>query len=196
MNPFRIYFACLSLHFSITHLHDYFCIFISYYGRWEFSSLIIPEKHTHTHTSPTNFASLILLKYLYHNIWGYQNEEVNFIHSWAIQFWRGRGEIVSASSSKFFSFATIFSDFQKLCFMSCCFSVSKSCSTLCEPMDCSIPGFPVLHHLPELAQPHVHWVGDDIQPHPLLSSSPPTSVFPSIWVFSSKSALYIRWPKY
>ena len=41
-------------------------------------------------------------------------------------------------------------------------------------MDCSTPGLPVLHHLPELAQTHVHWVGDAIQPsHPLLPSSPP-----------------------
>ena len=43
-------------------------------------------------------------------------------------------------------------------------------STLCDPMDCSMPSFSVLHHLPELAQTHVHWVGDAIQPsHPLLS---------------------------
>ena len=49
-------------------------------------------------------------------------------------------------------------------------SVSQSCSTLCHPMDCSMPGFPVLHHLMELAQTHVHWVGDTIQQsHPLLS---------------------------
>ena len=47
--------------------------------------------------------------------------------------------------------------------------------TLCNPMDCSTPGFPVLHHLPELAQTHVHWVSDVIQPsHPLFSPSPPT----------------------
>ena len=43
---------------------------------------------------------------------------------------------------------------------------------LCDPIDCSMPGFPVLHHLPEFAQVHVHWVGDAIQPsHPLLPSS-------------------------
>ena len=43
-----------------------------------------------------------------------------------------------------------------------------------DPMDYSMPGFPVLHHLPELAQTHVHWVGDAIQPsHPLLAPSPP-----------------------
>ena len=45
---------------------------------------------------------------------------------------------------------------------------------LCDPMDCSMPGFPVLHHLLELAQIHVHWVGDAIQPsRPLSSPSPP-----------------------
>ena len=51
----------------------------------------------------------------------------------------------------------------------CCCSVSQSCPTLCDPMDCSTPGFPVHHHLPELAQTHVHWVSDPIQPsRPLL----------------------------
>ena len=53
-------------------------------------------------------------------------------------------------------------------------SVAKSYLTLCDPMDCSTPGFPVLHHLLELAQTHVHWVGGAIQPsHPLSSPSPP-----------------------
>ena len=52
-------------------------------------------------------------------------------------------------------------------------SVVQSCPTLCDPMDCSMPGFPVHHQLPELAQIHVHWVGDSIQSsHPLLSPSP------------------------
>ena len=50
----------------------------------------------------------------------------------------------------------------------------KSCLTLCDPMDCSTPAFPVLHQLPELAQTHVQWVSDAIQPsHPLLPPSPP-----------------------
>ena len=43
-------------------------------------------------------------------------------------------------------------------------SVTQSCPTLCDPMDCSTPGFPIHHQLPELAQTHVHWVNDDIQP--------------------------------
>ena len=50
--------------------------------------------------------------------------------------------------------------------------VSQSCLTLCDPMACSTPGFPVGHYLQELAQTHVHWVGDAIQPfHPLSSPS-------------------------
>ena len=53
-------------------------------------------------------------------------------------------------------------------------SVTQSCLTLCDPMDGSMPGFPVHHQLPELAQTHVHRVGDAILPsHPLLSPSPP-----------------------
>ena len=53
-------------------------------------------------------------------------------------------------------------------------SVAQSCLTLCDPMDCSIPGFLVHHQLLELAQTHVHWAGDAIQPsHPLSYSPPP-----------------------
>ena len=72
----------------------------------------------------------------------------------------------------------------------CCCSVTKSCPTLCDPMDCSTPGLPVLHYLPEFAQVHVHWVDNAIQPsHPLSPSSPFASVFLSIRVFSSESVL-------
>ena len=64
-------------------------------------------------------------------------------------------------------------------------------------MDCSTPGFPVHHQLLELAQTHVHWVSDVIQPsHPLSSILLLPSIFPSIRVFSNESALCIRWPKY
>ena len=53
-------------------------------------------------------------------------------------------------------------------------SVAQSCSSLCDPMDCSTPGLPVHHQLPELAQTHIHQVRDAIQPpHPLSSPSPP-----------------------
>ena len=52
-------------------------------------------------------------------------------------------------------------------------SVAQSCPALCDPMDSSMPGFPVLQHLPEFVQTHVHWVDDAIQPsHPLSPSSP------------------------
>ena len=54
-------------------------------------------------------------------------------------------------------------------------SVTQSCPTLCDPIDCSTPGLPVHHQLLEFTQTHVHWVSDAIQPsHPLLSPSLPT----------------------
>ena len=79
----------------------------------------------------------------------------------------------------------------------CCCSVAWSCPTLCDPMDCSTPGFPVLHYLPEFAQTHIHRVSDLsnhlilCRPHLLLPS-----IFPSFRVFSNESVLPIRWPKY
>ena len=77
-------------------------------------------------------------------------------------------------------------------------SVTQSCPTLCDPMDCSTPGLPVHHQLPEPAQtmsielvmPSNHLIFG----HPLLVLLP--SVFSSIRVFSKESALLIRWPKY
>ena len=63
-------------------------------------------------------------------------------------------------------------------------------------MDCSTPGLHVYHQLPELAQTHVHWVGDAIPPsYPLSSLLLPPSVLPSIRVFSNESVLHIKWPK-
>ena len=54
-------------------------------------------------------------------------------------------------------------------------SVAQLCLTLCNPMDCSTPGLPVHHQLPEFTQTHIHWVSDAIQPsQPLSSPSPPT----------------------
>ena len=64
-------------------------------------------------------------------------------------------------------------------------------------MDCSTPGLPVHHQLPEFTQTQVHWVSDAIQPsHPLLSPSLPALNLPSIRVFSNESALRMRCPKY
>ena len=77
--------------------------------------------------------------------------------------------------------------------MPCC-SITKLCPTLCDPMDCSMPGLFVHHQLLELTQTYVHQVGDAIQPsHPLSS---PSLAFNLIRVFSKESVLCIRWPKY
>ena len=74
------------------------------------------------------------------------------------------------------------------CYHIYCCSGTKSCLTLCDSMDCIAPGFPDLHYLLEFAQTHVHWVSDAIQSsHPLSFPSPPTSIFPSIKVFSNES---------
>ena len=76
-------------------------------------------------------------------------------------------------------------------------SVAQSCPTLCDPMDCSTPGLPVRHWLPEVTQTHAHGFSDAFQPsHPLLSLLLLPSIFPSIRVFSNESTLCIRWPKY
>ena len=87
-------------------------------------------------------------------------------------------------------------------YCSCCCSVLKLCPTYCDPLDCSSPGFPVLHHLLELAQTHMHWFGDAIQSScPLLPPSPPAfnlsqhqGVF--LWVSSCPvwpSFLWVLW---
>ena len=77
----------------------------------------------------------------------------------------------------------------------CCYSVTQSCLTLCDPMDSSAPGFLVVHYLPEFAHIHVHWVGDTNQLILCCLLLLP-SIFPRIKVFFSELALPIRWPKY
>ena len=76
-------------------------------------------------------------------------------------------------------------------------SIAQSCPTLCDPMNCSMPGLPVHHQLPEFTQTHVHWVSDAVQSsHPLSSPSPPAFNLYSIRIFSSESVPLIRWPNY
>ena len=78
-------------------------------------------------------------------------------------------------------------------------SVAQLCLSLWDPMNCSTPGLPVHHQLPEFTQTHIHRVGDAIQlSHPLSSPSPPAPdpLPPSIRVFSNESTLCMRWPKY
>ena len=75
-------------------------------------------------------------------------------------------------------------------------SVTQSCLPLCNPTDCSTPGFPVHQQLLEPAQTHVHQIGDAIQPsHPLLSPSPAFNIAQHQSLFQ-ESVLCIRWPKY
>ena len=90
---------------------------------------------------------------LFEQIYFYlQREKCNIIHH--KQNMENRTLVFSASYTSFWSFSHVW---------------------LCDPMDCSRPCFPVHHQLPELAQTHVHRVGDAIQPsHPLSSPSPPT----------------------
>ena len=75
-------------------------------------------------------------------------------------------------------------------------SVAQSCLTLCDLMDCSTPGLPVYHQLPELAQTHVHQVGNTIQlSHPLSSPSPPAFNLSQHQGLFPESVLCMRWPK-
>ena len=78
-----------------------------------------------------------------------------------------------------------------------CCSVAQTCPTLCDLMDFCMPGFPVLHHILELAQTHVHWVSDAsnhlVLCCPLLLLP---SIFPIVRVFSNELTLHLRWPKY
>ena len=74
--------------------------------------------------------------------------------------------------------------------MVCCCSVTQSCLTLCDPMDCSTPCFPVLHYLLEFVQIHVHWVSDAILSFVIFFSSclqsfPASGSFLMSWVFAS-----------
>ena len=76
-------------------------------------------------------------------------------------------------------------------------SVTQSCPTPCDPMNCSTPGLPVHHQLPEFTQTNIHRVGDAIQPsHPLFPLLLLPPIPPSIRVFSNESTLRMRWPKY
>ena len=78
----------------------------------------------------------------------------------------------------------------------CCL-VDQSSLTLCDPMDCSMPGFPVLHHLLELAQTHVYWVRDAIQTlFILLSPSSPAFNLSQHQDLFQWVSFHIRWPKY
>ena len=74
-------------------------------------------------------------------------------------------------------------------------SVAQSCLTVSNPMNCSMPGFPVYQQLPELAQTHVHQVSNAIQPSHLLSSpSPPAFNRSQNQGLYYKLLFHIKWP--
>ena len=76
-------------------------------------------------------------------------------------------------------------------------SVIQLCPTLCDPINCSTPGLPVHHQIPEFTQTRVHQLGDAIQPSPPLSSpSSLAPIPPSIRVFSNETTLRMKWPNY
>ena len=77
----------------------------------------------------------------------------------------------------------------KLYINCCCRSVTKSRLTLCNPMECSAQGFPVLHYLPMFAQTHVHWVSDATQPSDPLSLPSP----PALNLFSASRSFSMNW---
>ena len=83
--------------------------------------------------------------------------------------------------------------YKQICWWCC--SVTKSCPALYDPMDCSMPDFPVLYHLPELAQTHIHWASDGIRSsHPLSSPFPPAFNLPQHqglfrWVISGGQSI-------
>ena len=80
--------------------------------------------------------------------------------------------------------------------MNFCCSVTQLYPTHCDPIDCNTPGFPIHHHLPELAQTHFHWVDDAIQPSHSLSPPSPAFDLSQHQGLLNESVLHIRWPKY
>ena len=78
---------------------------------------------------------------------------------------------------------------EKLLLCCCWSSVTKSCPALCDPTNCSTPGFPVLHYLLQFAQIQIHWVSGSNHLLFCLQSFPAPG-------FSSESALFVKWPKY
>ena len=100
----------------------------------------------------------------------------------AEEVWRLEKQTSLMPSLPSSSFSAIFSQFS---------SVTQSCLTLYDTMDCSMPGLPVHHQLPELTQTHIHWVSDAIQPlHPLSSPSPPFKLSQHQGLFQWVSSLY------
>ena len=133
-----------------------------------------------------------MLWILYTQEWSFVNSMFNILKNYQTVFQSGHTIYIPISNVWKFQFLAILND---ICYCQFCLLqpsrhcevishswflsvqlslVAQSCPTLCDPMDCSTPGLPVHHQLLELAQTHVHRVGDAIQPsHPLSCPSPP-----------------------
>jgi len=96
------------------------------------------------------------------------------MEAWSLNHWIARG-VPGLTDLKREKLRELATGIQNNNFHSVQFSsVAQSCPTLCDPMNCSMPGLPVHHQLPEFTQTHIHRVGDAILPsHPLSSPSPP-----------------------
>ena len=169
------YFRYLNLLFSLfgtlssthapliwSHLSNWHKYFILQCNLHEFSSLSFQFRYPLLHVSMTRL--LVLSSHSSH-----------FRHKFKVLLLYHSSKL-HRDKVKFCPICHNFSDLQQntphgFC---CCCSVTKSCPTLCDAMDCSSPGFPALHHLTEFAQTHVHWVCDVIQSsYPLSSPSSP-----------------------
>ena len=115
-----------------------------------------------------------------------------------VGIWRTMRETEAKSWSLWDDYSWLFRNFKQYRISSLQFSsVPQLCPALWNPMDCSMPGFPVYHQLLELTQTHVHQVSDAIQPsHPLSSLSPPAfSLTQHQGLFKWVSSLH-QGPKY
>ena len=119
-----------------------------------------------------------IMKTVYFNLWTAFNCNTGIYYLCAMSLAMGTKTTVSRPAGSGIKIFTKYNGHAKwglwaITFICHC-SVTQSCLTFYDPMDCSTSGSPVLHHHPELAQTHVHWVGDPIQPsYPLSSPSPP-----------------------
>ena len=104
----------------------------------------------------------------------------NLFH-WSISLflWLSIYSFMSSVNTDSFTSFLIWMPFILFHFRGYCCSITQSCPTVCNPLDCGMPGFPVLYHLPEFTQTHVHCIGDAIPPFHLLSSpsSPAFTLF-------------------
>jgi len=123
---------------------------------------------THSSFSAAHSSQLCWAQFQSHSLLSLLFILVSFFHACVPSHWPNAP---SCCGSSYLNYLSWYSGPQKYC---CSHTVAQSRLALDDPMGCSMPGFPVLHHLLEFAEIHVHWIGDAIQPsHPLSPPSPP-----------------------